>query len=598
MFDPHLQPPSPQLHSCRWGFTCTRSSPSGKELLQHVIVAHVRTAVPVFRNEIPILLRTTEGIGESYETEHFMSSLSQDERRVDSSQSQQLKNHSSSECSLFLSPCIVYAECFSKDSQDSRPTASLPSPPISSSSRPRGRDDEGNSLLAGSESPCSLAQDASPMSYEDLDSSDVEENPLLHLAQNPHPMSNEDLDLSDDEENPLLRLVRNASPMSNEDLDSSDDEENPMLAGSESPHSQIRVPSPILYEDSDPNSFNAQSSNVLLSDALQQPSPKFRTLDAASGSPRPGSIPPSPSFSDILASSTQKGPKQPQSHIPSRLLAHTLSSNSSSSSNSCAVVEAQLTPAEGDFSFDEGRDGPIEGLHVATATSDQSDLYRGQLHWIASQIPSTQHATQSELSQISLSVAPDHDNVNPRRTSSHVHSMPNHNSSLLVPPSSRLASSETPGPTRKQSWYAPTARPRKRSRDNNLSASVSPVDSPAISPRRASAFALSPGDGRLKIVRAPLNQATSRRISDDPSRSRKRYKIDSSADAIDLNPQPMKNQYPVASQRSRPDEDCDADVSQMQVETQLTMSPPAQRTSLFDVFNYPIQTQAPYDSQS
>ncbi|KAJ3739546.1 hypothetical protein DFH05DRAFT_520358 [Lentinula detonsa] len=511
-----------------------------------------------------------------------MSSLSQEERRVDSSQSQQLKKHI-------------------HNSQDSRPTASLPSPPISSSSRPRGRDDEGNSLLAGSESPCGLAQDASPMSYEDLDPSDDEENPLLRLARNASPMSNEDMDLSDEQENPLLRLVRNASPMSNEDSDTSDDEENPMLAGSESPHSQVRVPSPILYEDLDPNSFNAQSSNVLLSDALQRPSPKFRTLDAASGSPRPGSIPPSPSFSDILASSTQKGPKQPQSHIPSRLLAHTLSSNSSSSSNSCAVVEAQLTPAEGDFSFDEGRDGPIEGLHVATATSDQSDFYRGQLHWIASQIPSTQHATESEPSHISLSVAPDHENVIPRRTSSHVHSMPNHNSSLLVPPSSRLASSEKPGPKRKQSWYAPTTRPRKRSRDNNLSASVSPVDSPAISPRRASAFALSPGNGRLKIVHEPLNQATSRRISDDPSRStlhRKRFKIDSSADAIDLNPQPMKNQYPVASQRSRPDEDCDADVSQMQAETQLTMSPPAQRASLFDVFNYPIQTQAPYDSQS
>ncbi|KAJ4001810.1 hypothetical protein F5050DRAFT_1802896 [Lentinula boryana] len=562
-----------------------------------------------------------------------MSSLSQSERRVDSSQSQELKNHSHSKCSLFFSLCIVYAECFSKDSQDSRPAASLPSPPISSSSRPRGCDDERNPLLAGSESPCSLAQDASPMSYEDLDSSDVEENPLLRLARNPYPMSNEDLDPSDDEENPLLagsesprslaqdaspisyedldpsddeenplvRLARNSSPMSNEDLDLSDDEKNPLLAGFESPRSQVRVPSPMLYEDSDPNSFNAQSSNVLLSDALQQPSPKFKTLDAASGSPRPGSIPPSPSFSDILASSTQKGPKQPQSHIPSRLLAHTLSSNSSSSSNSCAVVEAQLTPAEGDFSFDEGRDGPSEGLHAATAASDQSDLYRGQLHWIASQIPSTQHPTESEPSQIPLSVAPDNDNVIPRRPSSHVHSMPHQNSSLLVPPSSRLASSETLGSTRKQSWYAPTARPRKRSRDNNLSASVSPVDSPTISPRRASAFALSPGAGRLKIVHAPLNQATSRRISDDPSRStlyRKRYKIDSSADAIDLNSQPMKIRYPVASQRSRPDEDCDADVSQMQAETQLTMSPPAQRTSLFDVFNYPIQTQAPYDSQS
>ncbi|KAJ3811713.1 hypothetical protein EV368DRAFT_36096, partial [Lentinula lateritia] len=77
MFFDHLgvRPPSPEIHFCHWGFACTRSFCSREELLQHIIVEHVPAAVPVYRHELPMLLRMAEGIGESYETEHFLSSV-------------------------------------------------------------------------------------------------------------------------------------------------------------------------------------------------------------------------------------------------------------------------------------------------------------------------------------------------------------------------------------------------------------------------------------------------------------------------------------------------------------------------------------------
>ncbi|KAJ4481738.1 hypothetical protein C8J55DRAFT_512478 [Lentinula edodes] len=482
MFFDHLgvRPPSPEIRFCRWGFACTRSFCSRKELLQHNLAEHVPTAVPVYRHELPMLLRTAEGIGESYETEHFLSSVPRSAKGEGSSQGG--KNYS----------------------QDSGPAASLPSPPVSLSSRPGGRADDEYSILSGSESPRSQAQEPSPMFYEDLDHRD----------------------------------------------------------------------------------FMAQSTNILLSDALEPPSPGFASLDASTGSPRPGSIPPSPSFSDILASSTQKGLAKPHSPIPSRFLAHTLSCDSSSSSNSCAIVEEQLTPND-DFSFDEDRDGLSQSLPVAAEEFDHSDLSQGVHELGASQMFFTQQPTESE-SQISPQT---------RRPFLHVRGV--QNTTLSSSTSSQLPPPEVAGPTRKQSWYGPTTRPRKRSRGSNLSPSVSPVNTPAASPHGVTAFAVSSSASRSRRTRGILDQATPHRIRDDPSHSglhRKRYNLNST-DPDDANSSLPKIRYNMTAQHSSHDADCDADVSQMQPETQLTMSPAIQEPS-YGMYDYAIQTQAPYDSQS
>ncbi|KAJ4478302.1 hypothetical protein J3R30DRAFT_3480404 [Lentinula aciculospora] len=490
--DTDPRPPSPELRFCHWGSACTRSFLSGKRLLQHIIVTHVRTAVPIYHDQIPILLRTTEGIGESYETEHFLSPGSRS--RKGGGGSKEVKNHSQS-------------------SADSGPAGSLPSPPVSSSSHHQhGGDDES------------------------------------------------------------------------------------LRSGSESPQSQARYPSPLFYEDVDPNDFPAQPSNVLLSDALEPPSPGFAVLDAPSGSPRPGSIPPSPSFSDILASSTQKGTAKPHSPIPSRLLAHTLSSNSSSSENSCFIVEEQLTPADVDFSFEEERDGPSGGLSIPTAAeSNQNDRYRGELKWDLSQTSTSQQATGSEstsLHQVPSGVVRDYGNVKPRRLSPQAHGV--QDLPLQLPISSPLPSFEARGVARKQSWYGPTARPRKRSRGNNLSSSVSPVNSPAISPH-GNIYAATTG------TRFALNQNSIPRIRNDPSHSLHKMRgHDSSADSNNFNAQLLETRRTMIMQHPGHNDDCDADVSQMQEDTQLTMSPPIRQFSTYGngMYDYPVQTQAPYDSQS
>ncbi|KAJ3909920.1 hypothetical protein F5879DRAFT_931723 [Lentinula edodes] len=484
MFFHHLgvRPPSPEIRFCRWGFACTRSFCCRKELLQHNLSEHVPTAVPVYRHELPMLLRTAEGIGESYETEHFLSSVPRSAKGEGSSQGG--KNYS----------------------QDSGPAASLPSPPVSLSSRPGGRADDEYSILSGSESPRSQAQEPSPMFYEDLDHRD----------------------------------------------------------------------------------FMAQSTHILLSDALEPPSPGFASLDASTGSPRPGSIPPSPSFSDILASSTQKGLAKPQSPIPSRLLAHTLSYDSSSSSNSCAIVEEQLTPDD-DFLFDENRDGLSQSLPVAGEESDHSDFSQGVHELGASQMFPTQQPEETE-SQNSHQTRPPF-----------LHVRGVQNTTLSSSTSSQLPPPEVAGPTRKQSWYGPTTRPRKRSRGSNLSPSVSPVNTPAASPHGVTAFAVSSSSSRSRRTRGILDQATPHRIRDDPSHSglyRKRYKVNSSTDPDDANSRLPKIRYNMPAQRSSHDEDCDADVSQMQTETQLTMSPAIQQEPSYGMYDYAIQTQAPYDSQS
>ncbi|KAJ3811714.1 hypothetical protein F5876DRAFT_64554 [Lentinula aff. lateritia] len=365
------------------------------------------------------------------------------------------------------------------------------------------------------------------------------------------------------------------------------DDEYSILSGSESPRSQAQEPSPMFYEDLDHRDFMAQSTNILLSDALEPPSPGFASLDASTGSPRPGSIPPSPSFSDILASSTQKGLAKPQSPIPSRLLAHTLSCDSSSSSNSCAMVEEQLTPDD-DLSFDENRDGLSQSLPVAAAESDHSDLSQGLHELDASQIVYTQQPKELD-SQNSPQT---------RRPFLHVRGV--QNTTLSSSKSSHVPSPEVPGPTRKQSWYGPTTRPRKRSR-GNLSPSVSPVDTPAASPHGVTAFTVSPSANRSRRTHGIPDQATPHRIRDDPSHSglyRRRYNLNSSTDLDDASSRLLKIRYNLTVQRSSHDEDCDADVSQMQTETQLTMSPAVQQEPSYGMYDYAIQTQAPYDSQS
>ncbi|KAJ3975159.1 hypothetical protein EV361DRAFT_543498 [Lentinula raphanica] len=487
------RPPSPRLHFCRWGLTCTRSFSSGPELYQHFKEVHSPTLVPVKPDEIPMLLRITEGIGESYQTEHFLSSPSLSEKGEDALQIQISKDNS-------------------QKSNDSGPVASLPSPPVSSSSRPRGLDDDENSL-----------------------------------------------------------------------------------SGSASPHSQARDPSPMFYEDTNQDDFASQSMDVLLSDALEPPSPNFVALDATTGSPRPGSIPPSPSFSDILASSTQKDTTKSQPPIiPDRPLKQTHSAKSSSSSNSCAIVEQQLTLADDDLSFDRDKDRPCANLAAAASASDHSDLYRGELNWSASQTLDTQQSIglqPSSSSQASSSMARNHGNMLPR-PSSHPHAV--QNSSLHPSVSSRVPSFESPSSMRKQPWYAPT-RARKKTRGNNLSASVSPVISPALSPNTlASPFSITKGPTNNHASPNPVQ------IDGNPLRSsfyRKRRRHNSSTTN---DPAPPPIQTPLTTLlRSVHDDDADADVSQMQVETQVTMSPPVQQQrSSYDMYDYPLQTQAPYDSQS
>lgn len=109
MFFHHLgvRPPSPEIRFCRWGFACTRSFCCRKELLQHNLSEHVPTAVPVYRHELPMLLRTAEGIGESYETEHFLSSVPRSAKGEGSSQGG--KNYSQGRCSHLFS-AMVYAD--------------------------------------------------------------------------------------------------------------------------------------------------------------------------------------------------------------------------------------------------------------------------------------------------------------------------------------------------------------------------------------------------------------------------------------------------------------------------------------------------------
>ncbi|KAF9076829.1 hypothetical protein BDP27DRAFT_1397906 [Rhodocollybia butyracea] len=539
--------PSPELRFCRWGFACTESFPSKIRLLQHVILDHVRIAVPVYRHEIPTLLRTTEGIGESYETEHFLSPV---EQRQDNSQ--QVKN-------------------LRADSQISAPAASLPSPPTSLSPRLHENDEDRDSGFSGSDSE-----------------------------------------------------------------------------GQEGAHS------PNLYVSDEDIDILGQAANVLLSDTLEPPSPGFASLATSTGSPRPGAIPPSPTFSDIVASSTQKSST---GIVSKRLIRPAVSQCSTSSFNSCAAVEAQLTQLGEEYSIDDDVALPGQSQGLATAGSGDSHIFQGEpqripqstfdsqpphsrdgsgdladsvddlsdaqkTHVFRFLIGSLLDMSSSDLNSVAADhriqraqrekmlesfashtctlrcvvhkndaisagilrhepvVARDYGHILLQRPFSQVpaqNTTPNQHSVLSRPPSFGVPI------TRKQSWYG--VRSRKRSRGDGLS----PLESPlSLSPVQTST--------RSKLS---VNPNASYKTHDNTSESslhRKRYKLDSS---------PEHNTTKKSSDKARhhsTSPECDADVSQMQVETQLTMSPshsPHQEPydKQYELYGYALQTQPAYDSQ-
>lgn len=180
-------------------------------------------------------------------------------------------------------------------------------------------------------------------------------------------------------------------------------------------------------------------------------------------------------------------------------------------------------------------------------------------------------------------VARDYSHILLQRPSSQVpaqNTTPNH--SVL----SRPSSLGIPITTRKQSWYG--VRSRKRSRGDGFSPLESPADITSLSPVQTSI--------RSKLS---VNPNASYKINDNTSDSslhRKRYKLDSS---------PEHNATKICSDKARHHSmspECDADVSQMHVETQLTMSPsqsPHQEPydKQYELYGYALQTQPTYDSQ-
>ncbi|KAE9410169.1 hypothetical protein BT96DRAFT_470768 [Gymnopus androsaceus JB14] len=225
---------------------------------------------------------------------------------------------------------------------------------------------------------------------------------------------------------------------------------------------------------------------------------------------------------------------------------------------------------------------------------EEEDLYANEINWDAkmtqnpSQLPTTQTESQSSTP------ARNYGSIVKRRPTSQPPGAQNSSS----PATSRPPSFEVQNTPRRQAWYAPR---RKRSRGEGLSPSSSPALSPALSPMET-AFGLGP----LHKPRFP-----SSRLNEDPSQSslhRKRYKLDSSVDS-ESQAQPQRrirrSGLPVSRDLERDDE-CEADVSQMQVETQLTMSSPPPRiqrryshypSKSNNPLEYALQSQAPYDSQ-
>lgn len=507
-----LRSVSPEPRICQWGFACTSSFLSGADLMRHLIKDHVRTAVPVDRESIPRLLRVTEGIGGSYDTEHFLSPLPETQE----------KYYSQGKWTNF---CFVSrSNNIPSDSNDSGPAASLPSPPISAQHE---HDDGGDSVLS------SRGRSLSP-----------------NLS-----VSEGDLDQLD------LR-------------------------------------------------------SILLSDIIQSSSPRFAALDSPSSSGRPGSLPPSPSFSDIVASSTQKGAKPPSRVLSQQLLASSVSKDSSSSSVSAAMVAEQLIPID-DETDDEETMRHSQRFVAATAAADDEDVYVGTIsenRRMASQstcqLPAAQLRGPIESQQSSSLGLSNFAQSHGSRVSLQptLHQVPVVDNSSLSPTASRL-SFKVPSMSQTGLWYGPPPPKRLRG-DERLSPSISPVDSPAISPT-----------GTSVRQNAPSNRS---RFSSSPSKlndslHRKRYKLnDSSAESQGQAGQPRSNRMsnrhsklPVSRAASQRDDEGDADVSQMQVETQLTMSLspqpplPVQPQAEYryhsetsnNPLNYFLQSQAPYDSQ-
>ncbi|KIK67968.1 hypothetical protein GYMLUDRAFT_68973 [Collybiopsis luxurians FD-317 M1] len=457
---------------CRWGFICTRSFLSGQELFQHVVKDHVRTTNSVNHDEIPVLLRVTEGLGSSYQTEHFMSRSE--------SKSQESKDAS-------------------QDSNYSGPEASLPSPPMSTSSRPR-------------------------------------------------------------------KVSRD-----NRDKDS-------IFSRSYSSESRGQSPSPSLYLSDDDTPIHPP--NIFLSEAIA--SPRFASLDASSGSPRPGSIPPSPTFSDIIACSTQKGPQS--SFQRNQLLAPSASRDSTSSSESCAIVAAQLTPLNGaDDVHNEVNDSGLAGASAPVGSND-GNLYIGELKPNANKFKATLQMPTTQRQGVYSNPPPNYGSIIIRQPASSAQNLPSVQQSV----SSRPVSLEMH--PRRQSWYAPISR--KRSRGGGISPSVSPSDSPAVSPVGSS---FGRQTEKLRARDDFPSQKTSHEIHDNRSNRSphlKRLKLETS----------KTRRRPPREQESPQD---NIDVSSMDTSGRYTLLPAQPQTvsapepylpqSRYDMYDYPVLSQAPYD---
>ncbi|KAF5390541.1 hypothetical protein D9757_002648 [Collybiopsis confluens] len=471
---------TPPLHFCRWGFSCTRSFSSASELIQHIVQDHVRTAIPVNRDEIPVILRITEGIGSSFETEHFLSQQKSEPELINPSQGSNHSNHSA-------------------------PEASLPSPPMSTASHPRRLDD--------------------------------------------------------------------------------DDDKNSIFSGSSS--SGSRTPSP------SPTSDQRSRNNWLGIPSIV--SPRFASLDASTGSPRPGSIPPSPTFSDILASSTQREPRALPAQKLNYLSSAFVPREPNSSLDSCAIVTEQLSMGD---RVNIGGDGIHDGLSTSQCADD---LYAGELAWKTSTGENSSYQLPETGMQRVAQSSRQHSSFNPACSSSTPFTRRPSSNEQIPSSSPQPLYHGIPTGTRRQSWYAPRAR--KRSHGGGVSPSLSPSDSPAVSP-------IGPTfDGLIAKVASPGERLVTRRINDDTANSPLHHK------RLRFNPTRTPSSIPLLDQQNGPqDSDCDADVLQRQVEAQRSLSgreypstspelqlkppqEPSQMRSRYDMCDYPVLTQAPYDSQ-